>query len=116
MGRRKFAKDPLLYIQQPTEGTAKAPMQDHYRTPKKPTASKIPPEKNPQQKPRTIKRKNYALSEGRQVKNEQPVQPRLDGQKDEIVSAERADNSAPDDVEETKSKTDRPKFTQLMID
>lgn len=106
MGRRKFAKDPLLYIQQPTEGTAKAPMQDHYRTPKKPTASEIPPEKNPQQKPRTIKRKTYGLSEGHQVKNEQPGQ----------HSAETADNSAPDELEEKKSTADRPKFKDMTIE
>lgn len=116
MGKRKFAKDPLLYIQQPTAGTAKAPMQDHYRTPKKPTASEIPPEKNPQEKPRTIKRKTYGLSEGRQVKNEQPGQHTMDGQKDEIVSAETADNSAPDELEEKKSTTDRPKFKDMTIE
>src|SRR5690625_331529 len=116
MGKRKFAKDPLLYIQQPTAGTSKAPMQDHYRTPKKPTASEIPPEKKPQEKPRTIKRKTYGLSAGHQVKNEQPGQHTMDGRKDEIVSAETAENSAPDELEEKKSTADRPKFKDMTIE
>src|SRR5690625_6712166 len=116
MGKRKVAEDPLLYIPQPTAGTAKAPMQDHYRAAKKPTASEIPPEKNPQEKPRTIKRKTYGLSEGRQVKNEQPGQHTMDGQKYEIVSAEPADKSAPDELEEKKSTTDRPKFKDMTIE
>src|SRR5690625_3442627 len=116
MGKRKFAKDPLLYIQQPTAGTAKAPMQDHYRTPQKPTASEIPPEKNPQEKPRTIKRKTYGLSERRQGKNEQPGQHTMDGPIDEIISGETADTSAADELEEKKSTTDRPKYKDMTIE
>lgn len=116
MGRRKFAKDPLLYIQQPTARTAKAPMQDHYKTPKKPKASEIPPEKDPQQKPRTIKRKNYGLGEGYQVKDEQSGQQPKGRHKDAIVPAERANNSAPNELDEKKQTADRPRFKDMSIE
>lgn len=33
MVNKRFAKNPLLYIEQPTINTPKAPMQDHYYTP-----------------------------------------------------------------------------------
>lgn len=35
MGKKKFAKDPLLYIQQPTAQTPKAPMQHNYTSPQR---------------------------------------------------------------------------------
>lgn len=35
MGNKRFAENPLLYIQQPTVGAPKANMQHHYYTPQK---------------------------------------------------------------------------------
>jgi hypothetical protein len=56
MGKRKFARDPLLYIQQPVIKTPEAQMQDQYMTPSKnkETESLPPP---PQQQKTPVKRK-----------------------------------------------------------
>src|SRR5699024_11650770 len=72
--------------------------------------------KKPQKKPTTIKRKTYELSTVRQIKNEQPGQHTMDRRKDEIVSAETADNSEPDELKEKKSMADRPKFKDMTIE
>lgn len=42
MRKKKFAKDPLLYIQQPGIQNTEAPMQHHYATPKQQNIKEIP--------------------------------------------------------------------------
>src|SRR5699024_10218528 len=56
------------------------------------------------------------LSAGHQVKNEQPGQHTRGGRKDEIVSAETAEHSAPDELEEEKSTADRPTLKDMTIE
>lgn len=115
MGRRKIARDPLLYIHQPKVRTPKAPMQDHYRTPKKQKESEIPPEKKPQQTQRTIKRKSHGKSGEYPFKNEQPFPSKAD-EWDDTYTKKPADNLSSQELEEESQSADRIKFKDMTIE
>lgn len=64
MGEKKFAKNPLLYIHQPSIGTPKAPMQHQYTTPKKAPAEQVVTKETKSVQTRPVKRDNFSKKSG----------------------------------------------------
>lgn len=61
MGNKRFAENPLLYIQQPTISTPEVPMQHHYYTPKQ------------NHQPQEQDNKNVAVKHTRPLRRNYPV-------------------------------------------
>lgn len=93
MGEKKFAKNPLLYIHQPSIGTPKAPMQHHYTTPKKAPAEQAVTKETKNVQTRPVKRDNFSKKS---------------------VSEEDDTNEAADESDES-SDQERKKFKDMTL-
>ncbi|WP_163972050.1 CotO family spore coat protein [Oceanobacillus halotolerans] len=110
MGKKKYAKDPLLYIRQPEIKTPEANMQDHYTTPKKKQEESRNKQKR-QGKP--IKRQGFK-------DNSSHHQPFTDGElyEEEDVDIHVDEEKESDEIEESRDEdqgTNRKKFKEMTL-
>lgn len=68
MGKKQFAENPLLYIQQPSAGTPKAHMQHHYYTPQDQQSHDQPTKKEVRRQTRPLKRTYFPDEEASEDK------------------------------------------------
>ncbi|WP_029267348.1 CotO family spore coat protein [Virgibacillus alimentarius] len=109
MKKKRYAKDPLLYIHQPTISKPDAPMQDNYQTPRRDKKNPLqapPPQSNTSQKSR-IKRRNPYLKELQQDKNKIHSED-TDEENEKDVSTEPSD--------ESKHHSNRAKFKDMTLE
>jgi hypothetical protein len=133
----KFAKAPLLYIQQPTVNKPSAPMQHTYSSPKKKTridSNPEPEKKNPQQ---PIKKYSNFAAISKEIvqdlkeapKDEKPTKTiKRTGKMElttpsspesthvsEITSPSQSTPSSPTEQQANKDKTEKKKFKDMSI-
>ncbi|QKY68624.1 CotO family spore coat protein [Lentibacillus sp. CBA3610] len=101
MGDKKVARSPLLYIQQPGIRTPEAPMQSHYRTPKRKRDNK-------KAESSTLKRQPA----NRNFFNKQAVN---DEAEEEVESSEESSDHYQPNHTDTKSDQERKKFKDMSL-
>ncbi|WP_164669448.1 CotO family spore coat protein [Virgibacillus doumboii] len=95
MGKKKYAKSPLLYIHQPNIRTPEAPMQHNYVTPKKSGEQQV------QEQPKKTQKR--PLKRSSSVKNNE--------NKDNVEEIESTD----EEEEAESSEQDRKKFKDMTL-
>lgn len=102
MGDKKVAKSPLLYIQQPGIRTPEAPMQFHYRTPKRERDDK-------KAESSKIKRQ----SANRNYFNKKDI---YDEAEEEVGSSEESSDQYQQNYENTEPYQERKKFKDMPLE
>lgn len=119
MARKKFAKDPMLYIHQPQVERPQAPMQDQYISPRK-TKEPVSADElaeTPKNNSNPVRRKrNFFTEESKQDKNEAVKEedvPSKEIQKDEAISEKEQNKRRETNQQPVKEKT---KFKDMSIE
>ncbi|MFS0672022.1 CotO family spore coat protein [Ornithinibacillus sp. 179-J 7C1 HS] len=123
MKRKKYAREPLLYIHQPTISSPTAPMQHSYTTPRKTkTTSDFTPQSTKEpEKTQNIKKKRPSLdafSKGVTNTNEVMEQPKVKKKRPSIqiqedVEAESSSSLFEESIDENSEE--RKKFKDMSI-
>ncbi|MBD1221813.1 hypothetical protein IC602_04270 [Virgibacillus halodenitrificans] len=119
MARKKFAKDPILYIHQPQVERPQAPMQHQYISPKKakePTSVDELAETSKNSSNSVRKKRNFFKEESKQDRNEVAKEEAVQSkeiQKDEAISEKEQTERRETDQPPVKEKT---KFKDMSIE
>ncbi|MFD1040699.1 CotO family spore coat protein [Virgibacillus byunsanensis] len=107
MGKKRFAKEPLLYIHQPSVKQPKAPMQHHYTTPKK-TSESAALDQPVKKQPRPLRRDSFTKPTAENSTSTKEPENK------ETKSEEKVTDVSGEKEDDEQEKT-RPKFKDMTL-
>ncbi|WP_161493896.1 CotO family spore coat protein [Virgibacillus necropolis] len=109
--QKKFAKTPLLYINQPDISKPKAPMQSNYATPKKSKAQEPQKEQEPPKAQKTYNRPPKRNDFSKMLKSKPENKPENKAEE----KAKKPKDTSKEDEEQSKLPPSDKKFNELTI-